>query len=220
VQVYTGIVSKGAKLAQLIRKEGWGVCLVPELLRRFCPSTFPKFFVDNGAFAYHKRGEPFKGELFLRTLEVVAESGSSPAFVVVPDIIEGGMLSLEFSLKWHERLKKEFPSFHWALVVQDGMEEEAVREVLSEFDVLFVGGSIEWKLWAGKRWVELAHSHGKWCHIGRVGTLTRLRWAWHIGADSIDSSLPLFSKKKLSAFLRTLRELSQPTLPFGGCFAV
>jgi hypothetical protein len=205
VVFFTGTVSKGSRVGRVIRREGWGVVLVPELLNKFSPSHFPLYFLDNGAFAYYQRGEEFKGELFLRALEAVEEAPVSPAFVVVPDRVAAGRESLEFSLGWFERLKREFPRFTYALVVQDGMEEGEVKEAVREFEVLFVGGSLEWKLKTGGRWVRLAHSLGKWCHVGRVGTESRLRWARWIGADSADSSLPLFSRQKLRNVVENLR---------------
>ena len=79
--------------------------------------------------------------------------------------------------------------------------------------VLFVGGTIEWKLRTGHKWVELAHEQGIRCHIGRVGSMKRVIWARKIGADSIDSSLPLFSREKLDRFLRALTVPLQAELP-------
>ena len=198
---FTGTVSKGSRVGKIIRREGWGIVLVPELLNKFSPLHFPLYFLDNGAFAYYQRGEEFKGELFMRALEIVAGVPVSPAFVVVPDKVAAGRESLEFSLWWFERLKREFPRFTYALVVQDGMEEGEVKKAVREFEVLFVGGSLEWKLKTGRRWVRLAHSLG----IGRVGTESRLRWARWIGADSADSSLPLFSRRKLRNVVENLR---------------
>jgi hypothetical protein len=198
MQVYLGLVSKGSKKAKEIRREGWGVVLVPELLSKFCPETFPLYFVDNGAFTCWKRGEPFSDYLFLETLEQTANYEVSPSFVVVPDRVA------------EERLKREFPQFSYALAVQDGMEEEDVSEVISFFDYLFVGGTLKWKVKTGALWVKLAHKNSKKCHIGRVGTAKRVRWARSIGPDSIDSALPLFSNQKFEAFRRALQE---PLLP-------
>jgi hypothetical protein len=47
------------------------------------------------------------------------------------------------------------------------------------------------------------------CHIGRVGTYNRTRWARRIGADSIDSALPLWSEENLQRFLAGLRDGKQ-----------
>lgn len=52
--------------------------------------------------------------------------------------------------------------------------------------------------------MRFANEAGLPCHIGRVGTAKRVRWAIEVGADSIDSSLPLFAARNLEPFLRAL----------------
>ena len=214
MQVFIGLVSKGSKKARELLEEGWGVVLVPQLLYKFCPQTFPLYFVDNGAFTCWKNGQQFDSKGFLETLEKVAGYPVAPQFVVVPDLVAEGLKSLDYSLRWLERLKREFPDFRYALAVQDGMTEKEVEPVVSEFDYLFVGGTLRWKVQTGKLWVNLARKHGKKCHVGRVGTVRRVRWAKAVGADSIDSALPLFSQEKWERFRRALREPSMMELPF------
>lgn len=69
---------------------------------------------------------------------------------------------------------------------------------------LFVGGTLAWKMATGGAWVDEAHGRGLRCHVGRVGIPRRVRWARAIGADSIDSSAPLWSKAKLRAWISAL----------------
>jgi len=213
LDVYLGLVSRGSKKAKEIRKEDWGVVLVPELRRKFCPHTFPLYFVDNGAFSCWKNKVPFDDTAFLKTLEFVASiEEAPPTFVVVPDKVAEGLKSLDFSLCWLERLKREFPNFRYALALQDGMKPKHIEPVVHQFDWLFVGGTTEWKIRWGEFWVKFAHSHNKKCHIGRVGTARRVRWARRIGADSIDSALPLFSLAKWERFKRALTQPLHPEL--------
>ena len=103
--------------------------------------------------------------------------------------------SLEFSRSWLPHMAGMRPLY---LAVQDGMPFSA--RVLRGFDGIFVGGTLEWKLASGERWVNLAHCCGVPCHIGRVGTGKRVRWAKRIGVDSIDSCLPLWSRDNLRQF--------------------
>jgi len=213
MEVFLGLVSRNSKIAGEIKKSGWGVVIVPELLTRFCPETFPLYFVDNGAFSCWKRGKRFDEKAFLKTLSFVSSLSTFPKFVVVPDKVAEGLHSLEFSVNWLEVLKRDYPHFSYALAVQDGMDEKSVEEVIEEFDYLFVGGTLKWKLQTGEKWVKLAHKHNKKCHIGRVGTAKRVRWVRRIKADSIDSSLPLFSKAKLEVFKRALSSPLLPELP-------
>jgi len=204
VEVFLGLVSRNSKVGEEIKKNGWGVVVVPELLKRFCLETFPLYFVDNGAFSCWKKGKEFDCKAFLKTLDFVSSLSTYPEFVVLPDKVAEGLQSLEFSLNWLEVLKRDYPHFSYALAVQDGMDEKSVEEVIEKVDYLFVGGTLKWKLQTGEKWVKLAHKHNKKCHIGRVGTAKRVRWVRRIKADSIDSSLPLFSKSKMESFKRAL----------------
>jgi hypothetical protein len=109
--------------------------------------------------------------------------GIVPDFVVVPDIVAGGLASLAWSAFWRPSVPAEFPAY---LAVQDGMTAADVVPQLAMYQGLFVGGSLAWKLETSARWVQLAHAHGMRCHIGRVGTADRVRWARDVSADSIE----------------------------------
>jgi len=59
-------------------------------------------------------------------------------------------------------------------------------------------------------WIAAAKRLELRCHIGRVGTFRRVRWAMRLGADSLDSCLPLYSVKdtaRRSNFTRFLDAL-------------
>jgi hypothetical protein len=169
------------------------------------PDEYPPrrtpFAMDNAVYKTWKAGLPFDGDGFMAAIERVAASDVKPLFVVAPDIVAGGDASLVFSLSWLERLRPVAPVY---LVTQDGMSPAAVSGALFAFSGLFVGGSLPWKIRTGEEWVRLAHRHGKPCHIGRVGTPRRVKWAKRIGADSIDSCLPLWSTAQLNRFLAAL----------------
>jgi hypothetical protein len=94
------------------------------------------------------------------------------------------------------------------------MEPEDVAPVAHHFAGLFVGGTLAWKIKTAARWIRWAHAQARplRCHIGRVGTPDRVRWARRIGADSIDSALPLWSSENLSRFLRALEPEPQREL--------
>lgn len=154
-------------------------------------------FLDNGAFTDWRMGRQFDVRAFAHDLVLADAAAVQPDFIVVPDIVAGGLSSLALSLKWQKGVSSVGKAY---LAVQDGMSLSEVRDVLPLFDGIFVGGTLEWKLLSGKSWVELAHSFSKPCHIGRVGTPGRLIWARKIKADSIDSCLPLFSTNNLRRF--------------------
>jgi hypothetical protein len=141
--------------------------------------------LDNGAFESWRRGFPWSEQRFMAMLEKAWSAGLSLDFVVCPDIVAGGKESLEFSLEWRKRLRPA----RLALAVQDGMPFSVVNHLIARwFTHIFVGGSTEWKWDTAAEWVRIAHERDMKCHIGRCGTLDRLRYAKQIGADSVDST--------------------------------
>jgi hypothetical protein len=103
-------------------------------------------------------------------------------FVVVPDRVGAGLESLEFSLMWKNRLI----GCRLALAVQDGMTPDDINA--DDWDYIFVGGTPEWKWQTVEDWVKFAHDHDLRCHVGQVGTLSRMEYCRLIGVDSIDST--------------------------------
>lgn len=181
------------------RLDDWGIgeCTC----RGELPPRRRPFFYDNGAFRDWTAGKPFDAARFLADIDRMREAGLDPDFVVAPDLVGGGLRSLEVSLGWADSLA----GFRVYLAVQDGMEPAHVAPHLDRFDGVFVGGTLDWKLRTSMAWVDFAHSNSKPCHIGRVGKPRLVEWAHAIGADSIDSSEPLWSNEKLEAFAGALR---------------
>jgi hypothetical protein len=144
--------------------------------------------LDNGAFQCWRRGFPFMADVFRRCLARAYEVGLTLDFVVCPDLVAGGLASLDFSMEWASGELKSAPLL--ALAVQDGMTPRDVSpgHHLPRFSHLFVGGTVEWKWQTAPQWVEHAHAHGLKCHIGQCGTLDRIRAAEEMGADSVDST--------------------------------
>jgi len=199
------------KIANEMKDLGIGACISPFTKQNIRRHAF--WFLDNGAFTYWKRRQPFSEKAFYKLLNK-AELHKRPDFVILPDLVASPQ-SLKFSESWLNRLEREGYRHNWALALQDGMTADDIKAFLrgAPISVLFVGGTIEWKLRTGHKWVELAHEQGIKCHIGRVGSMKRVIWARRIGADSIDSSLPLFSREKLDRFLRALTVPLQAELP-------
>lgn len=172
------------------------------------PRRTPYFF-DNGAFKLWTSGQPFNEDRFVRVVERIDTEGPTPDFIVAPDRVADPS-SLEYSVSWVAKLRGVAPL---ALVVQDGMEEASVRVAMRRgFAVLFVGGTLEWKFQTAPLWVKVAHDVGARCHVGRIGTRRRARWAREIGVDSVDSCTPLFSRANLDNWLAGLRDEYQANL--------
>jgi hypothetical protein len=198
--------TRDPRVIAILAEHGVGECTVRgELLSR----KRDPWFYDNGAFRDWQAGKEFNSIRFVRDMRRIRYSNGvngAPDFVVLPDIVAAGERSLAFSsLWWHD--VEGLPAY---LAVQDGMTSDSVRAWLDDNTCagLFVGGSLEWKLETAASWVALAHELGMRCHVGRVGIPERIRWAAEIGADSIDSCLPLMFQKHLDRFLATMAEVA------------
>ena len=132
-------------------------------------------------------------------------------FAVAPDVVGDAAATLERSRPWLAQIRDlGIPA---AFVAQDGAETVGVP--WDEFDVLFIGGTTEWKLGVHARaLVADAKAHGKWVHMGRVNSERRMRYADAIGCDSSDGTFLTFgpdtNMPRLRAWLRGVND--QPTL--------
>jgi hypothetical protein len=167
---------------------------------------------DNGVFELWRHGARFEGAPETHWLNTIYDLAfaldelpdlAPPDWCVLPDVVGDGAASLRKSLDALDRLHDV--GLRWALVTQDGMTPDTLPWD-APFDLLFVGGTLEWKLDTGRRWAEAAHEHGRRCHVGRVGTPGRVRWARFGGVDSIDSCLPLWSEAQFDRFAGALTE--------------
>lgn len=197
--------TRSAKLTERLRQNGIGEATQPD---EWPPRRLP-YFLDNGAFKLWTNKLPFNEERFMSICRRVDEEGPAPDWIVVPDRVADSA-SLEYSLSWLPRLRGIAPL---ALVVQDGMTVDAVRDAMRKgFDLIFVGGSLEWKFATTPQWVALARELGVKCHVGRIGTRGRARWAREVGVDSVDSCTPLFSEGNLSRWMTGMTDEYQASL--------
>ena len=77
------------------------------------------YALDNGAWSAHVNGRPFDVEKFEKLLDWSASCPIRPDWCVLPDIVGGGLKSLDFSLTWVDTVSK-YSKLN-LLAVQDGM---------------------------------------------------------------------------------------------------
>ena len=182
MKIYIGNCGNRDRQQIIIEHPRLGQLLLPNYITlKPCKCSF---VYDNGAYSSYVQNKPFDEKSFLKSLKKTIEYKEYCDFAVIPDIVAGGLKSLEFSMDWFRRLPRQLK---WYLPIQDGMLFEHI-EKLGGFDGLFIGGTKEWKYKYAESWVKYAHNRRLKCHIGRVGTERKVLWAEHIGADSIDSS--------------------------------
>lgn len=165
----------------VLRAAGWGLVLTPA--RYNLPEGF-SYFLDNGAWPCFVNKTEWDTAAFMRLVEA---RGAGADFIVLPDIVAGGIESLKRSVDWMERLC-HYPRLY--IAVQDGMNVQTVCNVLSLRPGLgiFVGGSTEWKLKTLPEWGRLAADMHKPLHVGRVNTARRIRLCAEVGATSFDGT--------------------------------
>lgn len=138
------------------------------------------YVLDNGRFSEAVNGRPFDETGFLAHFERYAMLEQKPGWVVVPDVPFDGAATLEWWRVWAPRLRPY--GIPLAIAVQDGM---TIRDVaILEPDVIFVGGTTEWKWQTVGEWANAFPR----VHVGRVNSPTRLHEIAAIGVESCDGS--------------------------------
>src|SRR5687767_7253025 len=128
-------------------KMGWliGPTAMPKTkMREWMP-----FALDNDAFTAWSKKQPWNETAWRKMLESVRRSGFSPLWALVPDVVADRDATL---LLWG-RFASVVSGYGWPLgfAVQDGMTP---ADVPSNADVVFVGGSTEWKWRTVKIWAS------------------------------------------------------------------
>lgn len=172
---------------------------------------YPAWGADNACFT---QPDQFSLPRYLAWLTEHESVRDRCLFATAPDVVGDAAATLARSLPVLPQLRAlGYPA---ALVAQDGMEHLALP--WADFDVLFVGGTTDWKLSAGASALAAeARRRGKWCHLGRVNSRRRLHFARAAGYQSADGTYLAFAPDQNSRrLLGWLRELERQPLLFGG----
>lgn len=188
MRVYIG-QTRSRRLIRSLTHFGFGEMTVREEV----PPRRRPWALDNGAYKDWKAGSQFDSTRFLRSLD----HAHGADFVVVPDVVAGGLRSLELSEQWFDKLR----GFTRYLALQDGMSPEHIAPLVHKYDGLFLGGSLDWKIDTLRDWRDATTRWKRPLHVGRVGTRRRAQLCRVVGVDSIDSCLPLWSTGNLIDFL-------------------
>ena len=175
--------------------------------------------VDNGVFS---KTIPFSESKFRKLVETIAANPSNKSktlFVVAPDVVGDAAATLAKFPEWAAWIKSQ--GLPVALAAQDGLENMMDQIQWDLVDVLFIGGSTDWKIgkfdsaektaaW-GKLFVE-AQNRGIPIHMGRVNTNERIAGpAQQVGAGTVDGTYlaygPDQNLPKLEGMLDRLNKL-------------
>jgi hypothetical protein len=158
-----------------------GFLVTPDLRQQ--PPADAVFAADNACYS---NPDGYSDEGYLRFL------GSLPAdrclFAPAPDVVGDHQATVARSVPMLPRIRSVgFPA---AFCAQDGWNEESTP--WGEFDVLFIGGTTEFKFRGGRDAAVAALRHGKRVHMGRVNSKDRLRAAAAIGCQTADGTFLRF----------------------------
>jgi len=178
-----------------LRRAGWRLVLSPTGV---LDAEGFRYGLDNGAWTAFQQREPWNAEAFYRA---AFQFGPTADWVVAPDVVAGGLASLDLTLQWLPRL--DFCPLR-LIAVQDGMSAGDVAPHLGPGVGIFVGGSTGWKERSARGWGDLAARVGCYLHVGRVNTRRRIALCADAGADSFDgtsastyaSTLPLLDRAR------------------------
>jgi hypothetical protein len=144
---------------------------------------FDRICIDNGAWSDFRANRDFDEDEFEKFLDWLP---ITPDWIVLPDIVAGGLRSLALSVRYLNRCAALAPLVLFA--VQDGLEPADVAPLVGSGVGIFLGGSTEWKLTRMLDWGSFCAERGIYYHVARVNTFKRMALAIAAGADSIDGS--------------------------------
>jgi hypothetical protein len=187
----------GEKWRTTLEGLGWGRMWIARDRRI---QTYPgeRWGLDNGAFRDWADGTPFDGDQFRRVLEKALARPEAPVLAVIPDAPGDGARTLRMAEAWLPELPSSFP---WYLAVQDGMGPRDIEGL--PIDGVFLGGTNRYKATA-PIWREWSRDRGLPFHFGRCGTQGKIELALEVGADSLDSAFPMWTRERWEWFVETM----------------
>jgi hypothetical protein len=141
---------------------------------------------DNGAWADFNAGRSFDEDAYERFLDWLAAQPIVPDWLVLPDIVAGGMRSLSLSKRYMNRCLAVAPLA--LIAVQNGIEPEDLTPLVGPSVGIFLGGTTDWKLQRMIEWGAFCAERRIHYHVVRINTFKRMSLAIAAGADSIDGS--------------------------------
>jgi hypothetical protein len=201
-----------ATVRQLSRQfpDHLGVLHTPQNGNRLCSLPLP-WAADNAAFSRPDDNKFWR----LCANSWGMENYHPPLWVAVPDVVGDHKQTRLLFYMWrgfwlHEIGRIPFPL---AFVLQNGCIADEIP--WDDIAAVFIGGDNDFKLRQSAGLIDAAKERGKLVHIGRVNTHRRLRYAYDLGADTVDgTSYSMFSETHLPSALRFVAGLQRRPVLF------
>lgn len=167
-----------------LRAHGWGLLVSRAGVWR--TEGFTRIAGDNGAWADFQADRRFDGDAYERFLDWLSDEPIVPDWLVLPDIVAGGLDSLALSSRYINRCSAVAPLV--LIAVQNGMTTADIAPLVGPSVGVFLGGSTDWKLETAIMWGQFCAEREVYYHFARVNTIKRMSLAIAAGADSVDGS--------------------------------
>lgn len=167
-----------------LRAHGWGLLVSRAGVWR--TEGFDRICGDNGAWADFQAGRTFDEDSYDRFLDWLAAQPVTADWLVLPDIVAGGLKSLELSLRYLNRCLSVAPLV--LIAVQNGMTTDDLAMIVGPKVGIFLGGSTDWKIERMAEWGKFCAERGVHYHVARVNSAKRMFMAIASGALSVDGS--------------------------------
>lgn len=156
-----------------------GVLVSPSYEKRVPVDRWMPFVLDNDAFTCWRDGKPWNLEAWRKMLLYIQTTNLKPLWAAVPDVVT----DREATIANWPIYRGEIKSLGWptAFCVQDGMTP---CDVPSDADIVFVGGSNEWKFPNLEQWT----SNFPRVHCARVNAPKMIDLCYRLGCESIDGT--------------------------------
>lgn len=160
----------------------WGQITTPHRFGKRIRQGF-RWIADNGCFT-----DKWNEQRWLAWIDHMRPFQPSCLMATAPDIVGDAAATLERFEHYAPMLRER--GWPVGLVAQDGLESLAWPD---EYDVLFIGGTTEWKLSEhADRCIRIAKRQGKWVHAGRVNSIKRIAHFYLREVDSLDGTTICF----------------------------
>jgi hypothetical protein len=180
-------------------------CIRDGVIGRLCTPragnspTYGTWAADSGCFT---RGDGFSLPDYFAWLKMMSRFADRCLFAPAPDVVADHWSTMERSLPVLPDIRAA--GYRPAFIAQDGSTPPTIPWDM--FDVVFIGGSTEWKLGDdAASIVREAKDRGKGTHMGRVNSRKRFLYAQSLGCDSADGTFISFAPtENLPRMLRWL----------------
>jgi len=152
-----------------------GLLMGPSYYKKQSLKPWMPYVLDNDAFTLR---DQWPEDKWYEMIEWARGCQYQPMWVLVPDVVSSRLGTLERWAKYSPAVKR--CGWPMAFAVQDGMTP---ADIPADADVVFVGGSTEWKWSCLGQWLDFPR-----VHVGRVNAIEKV---WHCddaGVESVDGT--------------------------------